>query len=216
MKLYKISLALMLGIGTLSSCNDQLDVTNPNQQTSATFGNTVQELEECIIACYNHTRMEGSYARVGYTIDVCRGDEAWNSSQVWYMPFDDLNVSTTDEIEQWSWREWYYTINVCNFVLSRTTDEAIANNTPMQRIKGQALFLRGLSYYNLAGYYNNPALITDYAQYSTLDGLYASNVPESGYQYDLVLDQVEEDFKGALELLPSKAEGGQWAQGRAN
>lgn len=216
MKINKISLALLLGIGTLSSCNDQLDVTNPNQQTSATFGNTVQELEECIIACYNHTRMEGSYARVGYNIDVCRGDEVWNSSQVWYMPFDDLNVSTTDEIEQWTWREWYYTINVCNFVLSRTTDEAIANNVAMQRIKGQALFLRGLAYYNLAGYYNNPALITDYAQYSTLDGLYASNVPESGYQYDLVLDQVEDDFKGALELLPSKTEGGQWAQGRAN
>ncbi len=216
MKLYKISFALMLGIGTLSSCDDKLDVTNPNQQTSATFGNTVQELEECINACYNHTRMEGTYARVGYNIDVCRGDEAWNSSQVWYMPFDDLNISTTDEIEQWSWRDWYYTINVCNFVLSRTTDEAIANNEAMKRIKGQALFLRALGYYNLAGYYNNPALITDYNQYSSLDGLFASNVPESGYQYDIVLDQVETDFKEALELLPSKTVGGQWAQGRAN
>ena len=216
MKLYKISFALMLGIGTLTSCSDMLDVTNPNQQTSATFGNTVEELEECIIACYNHTRMEGTYARVGYNIDVCRGDEAWNSSQVWYLPFDDLNVSTTDEIEQWSWRDWYYTINVCNFVLSRTTDEAIAGNTAMQRIKGQALFLRALGYYNLAGYYFNPALITDYSQYSSLEGLYASNVPESGYQYDVVMDQVEKDFAEAITLLPTKAEGGQWAKGRAN
>ena len=35
----------------------------------------------------------------------------------------------------------------------------------MKRIKGQVLFLRGLSYYNLVGYYQNPPLITDYATY---------------------------------------------------
>ena len=85
-----------------TSCEDKLDVTNPNQQTAATFGYSAEDLEENVIAAYNHIRMEGTYARVGYTIDVCRGDEVWNSSQVWYMPFDDLNVPFTDEIGQWS------------------------------------------------------------------------------------------------------------------
>lgn len=37
MKLYKYSLALILGLGTLSSCIDRLDLVNPNQQTSSTF-----------------------------------------------------------------------------------------------------------------------------------------------------------------------------------
>ena len=119
MKLYKISLALLLGVAAMSSCSDKLNVSDPNRQTSETFGNTASDLEECIVACYNHIRMEGTYARVGYNIDVCRGDEVWNSSQVWYLPFDDLNEPVTDEIGQWSWRDWYYTINVCNFVLSR-------------------------------------------------------------------------------------------------
>ena len=44
MKLYKISLALLMGIGTLTSCSDKLDVSNPNQQTSATFGNSADDL----------------------------------------------------------------------------------------------------------------------------------------------------------------------------
>ena len=162
MKLYKISLALLLGLGTMTSCSDKLELTNPNEQTSGTFGYTANDLEESVIACYNHIRMEGTYARVGYNIDVMRGDEAWNSSQVWYMPFDDLNEPITDEIGQWSWRDWYYTINVCNFVLSRTNEENLSEQ--MNRIKGQALFIRGLAYYNLAGYYQNPALITDYRQ----------------------------------------------------
>lgn len=210
MKLYKLSLALLMGAGLLTSCEDKLDLTNPNNQTTATFGNTVKELEETIIAAYNHTRMEGTYARVGYNIDVCRGDEVWNSSQVWYMPFDDLDDPFTDEISQWVWRDWYYTINVCNYVLSKTGDDDTVLSTQMKRIKGQALFIRGLGYYNLAGYFQNPPLITDYGTYSTLDGLYGENST-----YDEILDQVEADFAEAMTLLPSRDEGGEWAGGRA-
>ena len=193
-----------------TSCEDKLDVTNPNQQTAATFGYSAEDLEENVIAAYNHIRMEGTYARVGYTIDVCRGDEVWNSSQVWYMPFDDLNVPFTDEIGQWSWRDWYYTINVTNFTLSRCGEDNSTLNEQMKHIKGQMLFLRGLSYYMLAGYYQNPILITDYNTYSTLDGLYGTNST-----YDEVWDQVEKDFSEAMTLLPSRDAGGEWAKGRA-
>ena len=212
MKLYKLSLALFLGLGAMAttSCEDKLDVTNPNQQTTGTFGFNADDLEECVIAAYNHIRMEGSSARVGYTLDVTRGDEVWNSSQVWYMPFDDMNDPVTDEISMWPWREAYYTINVCNFILSRTTGDDAALSESMKRIKGQALFLRGYSYYTLAGYYQNPALITDYANYSSLDGLYGKNST-----YDDVLDQVEKDFSEAMTLLPSRDAGGEWAKGRA-
>ena len=219
MKLYRISFALLLGLGMMTSCDDKLDLVNPNQQTTATWGNTAAELEEAVIAAYNHIRMEGTFARVGYTIDVCRGDEVWNSSQVWYLPFDDLNEPITDEIGQWSWRDWYYTITVCNYVLSRCGDDDNALNDQYKRIKGQVLFLRGLSYYTLVNYYQNPALITDYSAYSTLDGLYAANKEEGDAdnfaQYDRVLDQVEADFAQAMNLLPSRDAGGEWAKGRA-
>ena len=76
----------------------------------------------------------------------------------------------------------------------------------MKRIKGQALFLRALSYYNLVGYYQNPPLITDYATYSSLNGLYGANST-----YDAVLDQVEKDFRKQLGLLPSRDEGSEWS-----
>ncbi len=221
MKLYKISLALMLGIGALTSCSDKLELTNPNQPTTGTFGNTVEDLEEAVVACYHHIRMEGTYARVGYTLDVVRGDEVWNSAQGWgYYLADKLSPSTTDEIYAlWSWRDWYYTINICNFVITKCgEDDALLSDT-MKRIKGQALFIRGLAYYNLAGYYQNPALILDYNQYSSLDGLYASNRAEGDSspfdQYDRVMDQVEKDFAEAMTLLPAKTAGGEWAKGRA-
>ena len=210
MKLYHISLALLLGLGTLTSCNDKLDLDNPNQQTSATFGFNADDLEESVVAAYNHIRMEGSYARVGYTIDMCRGDEVWNSSQVWYLPFDNLNLPVSGDIGWWVWREWYYTINVCNFGLSRTGDDDSKLSESMKDIKGQLLFLRALAYYNLAGYYQDVPLITDYSSYSSLDGLYATN-----NTFDEVMDQVEKDFKEAIDLLPSRDKGGEWAKARA-
>lgn len=210
MKLTKYTLAFLLGVGTLTSCMDELDVINPNQQTTATFGNTADDLEECVVAAYNHIRMEGSYARAGYGIDMCRGDEVWNCSQVWYLEFDDYTVQVTGDIAWWPWREWYYTINVCNFILSRVGEDDSQLSERMRDIKGQALFIRGLAYYNLAGYYQNPPLITSYDTYSSLDGLYGANST-----YDEVLDQVEADFSEAMDLLPSRDEGGEWASGRA-
>ena len=210
MKLNKYTLTFLLGCSTLFSCSDKLELLNPNQQTSSTFGFNADDLEESVIAAYNHIRMEGSYARVGYTIDVCRGDEAWNSSQVWYMPFDDMNAEVTSDITWWPWREWYYTINVCNFAISRCSEDNSQLTEKMKRIKGQVLFLRALSYYNLVGYYQNPPLITDYASYSTLEGLYQGNS-----DYNEVLDQIEKDFKEAMELLPSRTVGGEWVGGRA-
>ena len=210
MKTYKIALALMLGLGTLSACDDKLDLVNPNQQTSGTFGFNANDLEESVVAAYNHIRMEGSYARVGYTIDVTRGDEVWNSSQVWYMPFDDYDCDVNGDIGWWPWREWYYTINVCNFGLSRVSGDDASLSDSYKDIKGQLLFLRGLAYYNLAGYYQNVPLITDYSTYSTMDGLYGKC-----NTFDEVMDQVEKDFKEAMEILPSRDKGGEWAKGRA-
>ena len=212
MKLNTLSLALFLGLGTLAttSCEDKLELVNPNEQTTGSFGYTAEELEECVIAAYHDIRMEGSTGRVGYTIDAVRGDEVWNSSQVWYMPFDDMNCPVTTDISFWPWREYYYCINVCNFILSRTTGENADLSETMRRIKGQALFLRGFSYYNLVGYYKDVPLITDYATYSSLEGLYGAN-----NTCDEVLDQVEADLQEAMELLPNRQTGGEWSKGRA-
>lgn len=211
MKLNKIFVALLLGVGTLSSCDDKLDLVNPNQQTTSTYGNTPEDLEECIVGAYKRIRMEGSYARVGYTYDLTRGDDVWNAAQGWnYLPVDDYNTPITNEETMWPWREWYYVLNVCNFVITKVEDNNMTMTDKVKAIKGQALFFRALSYYNLVGYYQNPPLITSYNDYSTLDGLYCTNSTT-----DEVLDQVESDFKEAMELLPTRDKGGEWAKGRS-
>jgi hypothetical protein len=211
----------MLGMGALTACNDKLELQNPNQPTSGTFGSTADELNEAVTACYHHIRMEGTFARVGYTLDMCRGDEVWNVAQSWgHLGADNLNASSQDDVVcMWIWRDWNYVINASNFVISKCGSDNNALSETMKRIKGQALFTRALSFYTLANYYQNPPLTTNYADYETMDKLYVYNWSQGDAdgtaQYDRVLDQAEADFKEAMTLLPKRDEGGEWAKGRA-
>jgi hypothetical protein len=197
-------------IGGFTACNDELDVQNPNNQTTYDFGDSESELQEAIIACYNRIRLEGTFARVGYTLDAVRGDEVWNSSQQWYLEYDNLNSPGTIGIgDEWIWRDNYHVVNRTNFVLSKV-DGVEMSEDAYNQIAGQALFLRSLAYYELATYYQTVPLITNYEDYSDINTMYASNNSQ-----DEVFDQIEVDLKKAMQMLPSRDEGGEWAQGRA-
>ncbi|SFE27517.1 RagB/SusD family nutrient uptake outer membrane protein [Thermophagus xiamenensis] len=210
MKTFNIIQIILVIIVGVSACNDELNVTNPNNQTTYDFGDSKSELEEAVIACYNRIRLEGTFARVGYTLDAVRGDEVWNSSQQWYLEYDNLNSPGTIEIgDLWPWRDFYHVVNRTNFVLSKV-DKVDLTEDSYNKIAGQALFLRSLAYYYLATYYQNVPLIIDYSAYSDINTMYASNNTQ-----DEVFDQIEEDLKKAMQMLPSRDEGGEWAQGRA-
>jgi len=200
-------LAIVAG---MTACDDMLDVTNPNNQTTYDFGDSESELQEVIIACYNRIRLEGTFSRVGYTLDAVRGDEVWNSSQQWYLEYDNLNSPGTIEIgDQWIWRDCYHVVNRTNFVLSKV-DGVTMSEDSYNQIAGQALFLRSLAYYELATYYQTVPLITDYASYSDINTMYAANNTQ-----DEVFDKIEEDLTLAMEMLPKRDKGGEWSKGRA-
>ncbi|MGD2034431.1 MAG: RagB/SusD family nutrient uptake outer membrane protein [Bacteroidales bacterium] len=207
--LYRILMILAL-IGGITACDDKLEVSDPNMQTTLGFGDSETELQEAIIACYNRIRLEGTFARVGYTMDAVRGDEVWNSSQQWYLEYDNFNSPGTIDIgDQWIWRDNYNVVNRTNFVLSNVDDVEMSEDS-YNKIKGQALFLRSLAYYELATYYQTVPLITDYASYSDIESLYATSNTQ-----DEVFDQIETDLTTAMQILPSRDEGGEWAKGRA-
>ncbi|WP_291858921.1 RagB/SusD family nutrient uptake outer membrane protein [Marinilabilia sp.] len=210
MKKLNIFILILALIGGLTACDDQLDVTNPNEQTTVDFGDSEAELQEVVIAAYNRIRLEGSFARVGYTLDAVRGDEVWNSSQQWYIDYDRLNSPGTNEIgDMWPYRDWYHVVNRTNYILSKV-DEVEMSEDSYNEIAGQALFLRALAYYHLSTYYQTVPLITDYESYSDMNTMFASNSTQ-----DEIFDQIETDLGQAMEMLPSRDAGGEWAQGRA-
>lgn len=210
MKSLKILLTMLAVIAGMTTCDDALDVTEPNNQSTYDFGDSESELQEAVIACYNRIRLEGTFARVGYTMDAVRADEVWNSSQQWYLDYDNLNSPGTIEIgDQWIWRDCYHVVNRTNFVLSKVDGVDMPEDSYNQ-IAGQAYFLRALAYYELATYYQTVPLFKDYKDYSEINTMYASN----GTQ-DEVFDLIEADLTNAMQMLPSRDAGGEWAKGRA-
>jgi hypothetical protein len=210
MKRLNIILTTLALIGGTTACDDQLDIKNPNYQTTFDFGDSEPELQEAIIACYNRIRLEGTFARVGYTLDAVRGDEVWNASQQWYLEYDNLNSPGTIGIgDEWPWRDNYHVVNRANFILSKVDGVEMSEDS-YNAIKGQALFLRALAYYHLATYYQTVPLMTDYAAYADINTMYAPLNTQ-----DEVFDQIEADLTIAMQILPSRNEGGEWAKGRA-
>jgi len=210
MKSLNIILIMLALIGGMTACNKELDVQNPDSQTTYDFGKTEADLQEATISCYNPLRYDGTFSRVGYTLDAVRGDEVWNSSQQWYLEYDNLNSPGTIGIgDEWPWRSFYIVVNHTNFILSKVDNVKMSEDSYNQ-IKGQALFLRSLAYYELATYYQTVPLITDYASYSDINTMYAANNTQ-----DAVFDQIEADLTKAMQMLPSRDKGGEWAQGRA-
>ncbi len=210
MKILNIILTILVLTFGLNACEDALNVSDPNMQTTNDFGDSESELQEAVIACYNRIRLEGTFARVGYTMDAVRGDEVWNSSQQWYLEYDNLNSPGTIGIgDQWIWRDCYHVVNRTNFVLSKV-DGVTMSEASYNQIKGQALFLRALAYYELATYYQTVPLFTNYSDYASLNTMYA---PSSSQ--DEVFDLIEADLTEAMQILPSRDAGGDWAKGRA-
>ena len=203
-----------LGLATISgaaSCEDRLDIVNPNEQTTETFGKNAVELNEVVLACYNRIRIEGTFARVGYLYDVVAGDEVNSySDNDWWRPYDYFTSTPISSEPCWPFRDWYYTINTCNQVLYYLKNSSLEETSDVyKRAKGQALFIRGLAYYELACYYQDVPLITDYQVKEWNDLFVETNTQNE------VFDQVEADFKDAMTLLPSRDIGGEWAKGRA-
>ncbi|MBO7142650.1 MAG: RagB/SusD family nutrient uptake outer membrane protein [Bacteroidales bacterium] len=215
MKIQNIALAGLVALTGLASCEDNLDIVNPNQQSTSDFGNKATDLEENVIACYNRIRIEGTYARVGYLLDVVAGDEVNSySDNDWWRPYDYLNashvVTNDDSPLHWILRDFSYTIKSCNQLLFYTEKSDLDRNSDTyKQARGQGLFIRALSYYELACYYQNVPLITDYNAETIFDLMSSTNTQ------DEVLDQVEKDLKEAMELLPSRDKGGEWECGRA-
>ena len=211
MKKISIILSAFAVVLGMVSCNKELELRNPNNQTTYDFGDTESELQEAVISCYNRIRLEGTFARVGYTMDAVRGDEIWNASQIWYLPYDNLNISAGgDDIgTQWIWRDCYHVVNRCNFVLQKVETVTLKEQA-YNEIKGQALFLRALAYYTIATYYQTAPLFNDYAQYSSMETMYAPLATQ-----DELFDQIDADLVEAMQILPSRNQGGEWAGGRA-
>ncbi len=191
-KLINYILPLLL----LTACDDKLDLTNPNLNTIPTFWQTEDQAFASVTAVYNALITDGAYQRSFPGLTDSRGDDFVGDS-----PWGDLVLTgqfvipSTSAPVEWIWRDFYMVIFRANQVLHYVPNMNI-EQVKKDRILGQAHFLRGLAYYNLATTFKTVPLITQLPPNDIKSYSAASATEEELWNH------IISDFKAAEPKLP--------------
>src|SRR5436853_2798620 len=159
-KLLNLLLLLLVVLG----CDKKLDQVNPNALTTAGYWKTKDQAFAGTTAIYNALILDGTYMRSFPGLTDSRGDDFTGDS-----PWLDLELTgkfiipATSDPVFWIWRDFYLVINRANQVLANVSkyEAGILTADEKNRILGQAYFLRGLAYWNLATTFKAVPVITE-------------------------------------------------------
>lgn len=193
MRIRKILLAALAG-ASLAACVD-LEVTDPNRQSSESFWRTAEDANRGLTAAYNATLLNGTFARWQVFANDMRSDIGTARTSPWgdlanYGAFqlNDYNFEINREV----WTHNYELVGRANQVIARVPGIDM-DATLRDRIVGEAKFLRALAYYNLVTLFENIPLIT--APPAPADRP-AAAPPAQTYA------QIEQDLVDAAAVLP--------------
>jgi hypothetical protein len=190
---------LIIAMLTIAGCSDlkeKPDFINPE-----TFYKSATELQLGVNAVYDDLNSGGFgffYDRYVFECLIGGYQVGWEKGPLQYNLG---NVSPADEYIETYWGVCYRSINRANAIIE--TAEAMkdpANQALIQRIKGEALFLRAFYYYNLISYFDDAPL-------SVASTKNINELPSNSGGNRAVLDQIYADAKAAAELLPSSYTG---------
>lgn len=202
-KLINSKFLLVLLVFFALSCNeDIMNLKDPNTYTTAAYFNTPVEIEQGAVAIYSSFYFNSMFAwRWPESLDVLANEAKMlvpalvNEVDIVAMSKYQFNNTTNPVVGLW--RLCYKMVLRSNLVIDKAStyltdkgDDAI-----VKRSLGEAYFLRGWAYTQLAFYYGRVPLRTTYNQAGNEDAPRSATVKE-------VWDVAEGDFKMAKDLLP--------------
>ena len=185
-----ILLTVVLGCSDL---NETPDYINPD-----TFYKSANELQLGVNAIYDDLTMGGgdwfNYFYNKYVFECLIGYQVgWEKQPLQYNL---ANVSPQDDVIEAFWGQSYRSINRANEILEAA--EKIndpANAATIERLKGEARFLRAFYYYGLLSYFDNAPV--------SLKGTKDLNdLPSNTGGTRAIIDQIYADCIASAEVLP--------------
>lgn len=188
-------LLLMISFVCLAGCEDELELTNPNNQVPDDFWLTPEHAVEGVNAVYNGLQLDGTYMRMVPALTDGRGDDFVQDT-----PWGDLaRVANFTALPStapilWLWHAHHIVIFRANQVLDNVPDMEIDEGLK-NRVLGQAYFLRGLAYFNLANNFKQVPVITSVPVETS--EYYAETATE-----EELWNHIFSDFQNAKNILP--------------
>lgn len=203
---YKINAAVSANVSLLvlalfaGSCQKSfINLTPISNQTSASFFKTVSDFQQGVNAIYDGLQSQQTYGKTFYYLMEVRSDNTdifdrgangGAASQI-----DLFTEVTTSPFISDAYAGSYIIIARANAVLDRVDAASIADSSKNQ-FKGEALFLRSLSYFNLVRLYGRVPLVTK-TETTT------QSLSDKRNAITEIYGQIETDLKLAATLLPA-------------
>lgn len=194
---------ILLAALMVSSCD--VDVENPNTSTVPTFWKSEADAQYGVNAVYNMFYKPGTYSRwlwfrLDLTSDEGFSQSPWAELKEWTQ-FKYNNYNFWDG-NAWTYRDCYEAIFRANQVLTYVPEIEFSDENNKNRILGQAHFLRGLYYYNLALLWGSSN--------KSLGIVFEPSTPDirpEGHTGTEVYEQAIADLTEAQKLLPESWSG---------
>lgn len=181
----------------LAGCAD-LNVTDPNRQTTGTFWQNQNDALAGMNATYNALQYIGSYGRwMAFAMDGRSDIALSNSPWTDLANFNKFSLVSYDLPFNYDiWHDHYVTIFRANQVIDHVPQIANMDATVRARVVGEAKFVRALMYSNLVNLYGSvPMPLT------SLDPASTTKMPMSTSAQ--VWAQIEKDLTEARAVLPA-------------
>ncbi len=196
MKTYKY-IILAFTAFMLGGCEGQLDITNPNKPTDDTFWKTEADFKRAITSCYTPLKNwnGGYYGTRGLMVRISRADDIEFRNDI--QPIYSMHRFTNDpnnSVAQNIFYQFYNAIYRANSILKEIEGKKFPEEF-IKMIRGEASFIRGMYYFQLAKEFGDVPLRMEASQDPSTFQLKKSSQKE-------IYAQAEKDFIESAQLLP--------------
>lgn len=201
MKKFAIISTLICSLLIFNSCEDELNLSNPNSLTTDQFWKTPSDAEQGVNSIYAMFYKDGLWSRWMYFRLDLTSDEGFSKSP-WieladWTRFNYVNYNFW-EGNSVTFRDTYKAIFRANQVLANVPAITFEDEARKQSILGEAKFLRALNYFYAAELWENIPLV--------LEPSTPTDLPPQKTRNE-IFAQVETDLNEAFEVLPTTWEG---------
>ena len=157
---------LIIILATLSifSCSNELDLAPISTPSLSDFFKNSADIEAAVNGAYDGLQQKGQYGHSYPFLMEVRSDnteesDAGNSGGQ-FADFDLFTLSTSNSFITDTWNDAYIGIQRCNVILNRIDDIADMDDATKTIRKGEVLFIRALTYFNLVRLFGDVPLVT--------------------------------------------------------
>src|ERR1700733_1913627 len=146
----KIYIGASLSMLLLMACNKQLDLKPYQQVDQSSAIRTAQDVQVTLVGAYNRAGIADLYGGGVFLYGDLQGTQAdinWQGTFQGLTQMVVQEIAIDDSFVDGTWSEGYQVINAANNVLANIN---LVASTDKDRTQGEAEFLRGMTYFDLA------------------------------------------------------------------